>query len=769
MKKLVGLAAVLSVFGCNNFDALVERCNSEGRCGANGAGGGGGANEAPGVLSASPASLAQAAVIGDSADPQAITLENLGPGPAENVIVAREGVDAADFLLVNGCPLTLSAGQKCSVTIAFAPTAGVGGTRTARLEVRPAKGALVSVALTGTATPALEHAASLEFGDVTTMTQSTLLLTVANASKSPHQVVASSSTPFLVATNGCSTVGPGQSCSIAVRFEPASRGEAQGTLQLALQGSTTTQSVILRGRGVDPGVLQLIPATLFTGAANDFTDAGVQLARSFQVKNNGAQVIGPLDLQVANDDGGQAFRLVNIDCGFLDAGTTCNGTVTFSPNVLGAYSGRLFVDGGAVGATSSSLLAYGTALFSFSATLSHRDAGLSVTTTPAVVPVCSGQCTSLVFVSPLAVPQLTVSASRSKRLDFVTWSGACSGSGACTLALDTNRQVTAQFSPVNVAFITSSMTDGNLGGLDGGDRFCQNHARDAGLSGTFVALLGMSDAGYQARLPANRGWIRVDGETVAKDRSDFAAGRSLYVLDQDEHGAQATGVNTWTGFLFDGGVPSTCYDWTRADWSGSTLAQQGSPWDGPYSFTGVGGYQPDSDFCGNQNRLMCFQTDGQGQPALPAADGGLRMFVAYADADGGSWWFDDACAGAAQRLGYSANFLAYVDLGPGTAKNRLDAGLTGPVVRPDGVLLYASAGDLKAGAAPLNPIAFVVFPDGGTGTADVPVMLGGYPSGLNCIGGVGWTYFGYSGSRSQAFAGNTGPCTGSSAFYCLPR
>lgn len=70
--------------------------------------------------------------------------------------------------------------------------------------------------------------------------------------------------------------------------------------------------------------------------------------------------------------------------------------------------------------------------------------------------------------------------------------------------------------PPNRAFVTSQSFHGDLGGLSGADQLCQNEAAQAGLSGSFKALLASSDTRAASRFSVgSRPWVRPDGVTSA--------------------------------------------------------------------------------------------------------------------------------------------------------------------------------------------------------------------------------------------------------------
>jgi hypothetical protein len=113
-------------------------------------------------------------------------------------------------------------------------------------------------------------------------------------------------------------------------------------------------------------------------------------------------------------------------------------------------------------------------------------------------------------------------------------------------------------------FVTSTIYEGNLGGLSGADQKCQASAGAAMLGGTWVAWLSQDGLNAPTRMAQNRAWYRVDGTTlVFPDNASLASGPQNPILT-DENGTDRTDQVVWTGTLA-GGMASTL-DWTN--WTG---------------------------------------------------------------------------------------------------------------------------------------------------------------------------------------------------------
>jgi hypothetical protein len=153
---------------------------------------------------------------------------------------------------------------------------------------------------------------------------------------------------------------------------------------------------------------------------------------------------------------------------------------------------------------------------------------------------------------------------------------------------------------------------------------CANEAANAGLTGNFIALLAVSDAGVIERIRSSRGWVRMDGMPVADSPDDLIAGLHWYPVSLTLAGQPTGRVLVMTGSRLDGGPQpgGTCADWTSTNTQafGGFSSWEGSSW-----------LAASSDYCSLIGALYCLETDVNGPlppPAMPA--GARRAFVTEA-------------------------------------------------------------------------------------------------------------------------------------------
>lgn len=90
----------------------------------------------------------------------------------------------------------------------------------------------------------------------------------------------------------------------------------------------------------------------------------------------------------------------------------------------------------------------------------------------------------------------------------------------------------------NIAFVTSTTYNGDLGGLAGADQKCQALAEAAGLpANVYKAWLSTSNENAKDRLGSARGWVRKDGKPFADTVADIVSGKIFHPLRIDENGA----------------------------------------------------------------------------------------------------------------------------------------------------------------------------------------------------------------------------------------
>lgn len=107
-------------------------------------------------------------------------------------------------------------------------------------------------------------------------------------------------------------------------------------------------------------------------------------------------------------------------------------------------------------------------------------------------------------------------------------------------------------------------------GLAAGDAICQQRAKAAGLTGSYVAWLSSSTKDAIDRVTAQGPWQLVGGGVAFENRSQLY-GEPLVQIDRDERGQWVSSVETlvWTGTRAGGGRDvDTCANWTTTQGRG---------------------------------------------------------------------------------------------------------------------------------------------------------------------------------------------------------
>jgi hypothetical protein len=150
-----------------------------------------------------------------------------------------------------------------------------------------------------------------------------------------------------------------------------------------------------------------------------------------------------------------------------------------------------------------------------------------------------------------------------------------------------------------IVFVTSQTTTANTGGLAGADIKCNDHARNAGLSGTWVAWLSAENGPHAIDRVTSLGpWHLKSGEMVAANKAGLTSGTLLHAIDHDEKGVAVAASRIWTGSGINGRYnDNDCDRWTTGNQGrvgNSSAINQG------WTTTGVDG-------CNNTGRLYCFE------------------------------------------------------------------------------------------------------------------------------------------------------------------
>lgn len=191
--------------------------------------------------------------IGLTSAPQTVTVTNVSSHSAAFASIATSG----DFSQSNTCPATLNAGQNCTITATFKPTAA--GTRNGSVTLTDncPGSPTQTIALSGTGAPgalaftptSLTFPATLPGSSSGPM--SATLYNDSAGSVSITAVAISPSGTFTQTDNCPSVLNAGQSCTFQVVFAPPDSITFTGTLSVSYIGKASPQVLTLSGTGID--------------------------------------------------------------------------------------------------------------------------------------------------------------------------------------------------------------------------------------------------------------------------------------------------------------------------------------------------------------------------------------------------------------------------------------------------------------------------------------------------------------------------------------
>jgi hypothetical protein len=243
----------------------------------------------------------------------------------------------------------------------------------------------------------------------------------------------------------------------------------------------------------------------------------------------------------------------------------------------------------------------------------------------------------------------------------------------------------------NYAFVTSTRHSGDLGGLEGADRICNDLAKAAKLPGTYVAWLSDSSVDAQERIGSANGWIGTDRRPFARTAADLLARKIVYPLDRDERGERVDSPWAWMGDTSG----DNCTDWSTSSSDHQAVLYR----------IGSGHLTPSIRRpCGFSYPLICLGTDFDAPLPEVRVEGRLAFLSkATFQADRGLEGADEICQQEALAEGLEGEFVAMLATRAEPAIARVSAeGETW--VRPDGVALWAAAADAWEGGGLLAPI-----------------------------------------------------------------
>ena len=307
--------------------------------------------------------------------------------------------------------------------------------------------------------------------------------------------------------------------------------------------------------------------------------------------------------------------------GGINCGTACSGTYDYNTSVTltaTAGSGSTFTTwGGACTGTGPCTVLMTTAravtaTFTANVALTVTRSGTGTGTVTGGAINCGSTCSQGVAPGTKITLTATPSAANSTLSTFDGWSGGgCTGTGTCTVTVSAATTVNAAFTlKPNLIFVSSSTSNGTLGGLAGADTTCNNLAAGKGLPGKYVAYLSATNPVINApsRVGTATGWVRVDGKPVMNTINQLAAGSLFAPVLLMEDGTSVTTTQfsfAWTGTDKSGSFANSCLP------AGAVAS-----WQGPTSNAYVGNatsatnaVQTTTSTCDVPQRLYCLGID----------------------------------------------------------------------------------------------------------------------------------------------------------------
>jgi hypothetical protein len=305
---------------------------------------------------------------------------------------------------------------------------------------------------------------------------------------------------------------------------------------------------------------------------------------------------------------------------------------------------------------------------------------------------CDAGCASVTLnVDPGTIVMLTAAAASGSY--FQGFGAPCPGPARfCMFNATQSVELGPRYERINnnLMFVTSKTYDfpGAGTGLAGADNLCRAAATEAGLAGTYVAVLSDDVTAAPGRLVKGtmyaRGFVRLDGKPIADTASNLLVEhRVWYPIAFDEHGTLALRF-AWNGSNSDGspnGPGGDCNGWSSTAGTGIE------------SHTGGNVAAPFTESCAMARPVVCAGVDRGAPVTAPVVVPGKLIFVTS------SHWMGSAGLTAAAALCTAEQPAGHATmplLATTTAASAI-LDMDQLYVRPDGVPIGTGA-ELAAGA-----------------------------------------------------------------------
>jgi hypothetical protein len=351
------------------------------------------------------------------------------------------GIQAtAPFSQTNNCGSTMAPNQQCTINVTFQPTAK--GYYSSTLVITDsAANSPQNVSLTGNGViPVTVSPAAINFSNQAINTTSGASnITLTNNQAVALNIASIATSNGYTQSNTCgSSLAPGASCPISVKFSPTAIQYYPSSLVITHDAAGSPQSVPLTGSG--------IASVSYTPMQISFPDQGISsTSASYPITftNNQSAAVRTSVQATA------PFAQTN-NCGTsLAAGATCTINVTFTPTTVHYYSSTVTITGPTTPAISIPVVGNGIIPVSFTPKVGglyfvHQIANTS--STPQPVTITNNQLTPLTFTSIVSSPA------------FPFTTGCGNGAGRGTLAPGAACTIQVSFNPLAATSYAVNLT-----------------------------------------------------------------------------------------------------------------------------------------------------------------------------------------------------------------------------------------------------------------------------------------------------------------------
>jgi hypothetical protein len=293
-------------------------------------------------------------IVGQTSAPTVLKVTNTGQSDSGPVSVTLGGSDPTAFMLGSDDACSgqkLMAGQSCTFSVVFMPDQS--GALGASIDVSAMPGGTVTVVLTGSGlglgrlmlVPSMNDFGSVVVGQSGTPVDFTVTNSGQSATGTITVALGQPGSDYALTNDACSrqSLAAGASCTISVRFQPASAIVLTATLAVSAKPGGVQVSALF-GRGLTPASLSAQPSPEDFGSVV----TGENASGTITITNSGGVPTGTLASTLGGADSGE-FTIMQDHCAGapLMARASCTIVVEARPSTTGMKQASLTVSGGA--------------------------------------------------------------------------------------------------------------------------------------------------------------------------------------------------------------------------------------------------------------------------------------------------------------------------------------------------------------------------------------------------------------------------------------